>query len=141
MKRIIALLLTLILVISLCACSNEKLHSNEEAGNTLSKEDEKYVGTTWECNLEESPHYYYRDMYSFRLLPNGKAIWKEGDYNSDVHTLIIDADMVYAGEWTLDEDRIIIFTSPFNGETEAMILNIVSNEKLSYSGNIYTKVN
>lgn len=136
MRRYISVLLVLLVTLSLYACGNDKESNNENLN-----EADKYIGTTWECNLEETPYYYEGDMYSFRLLPNGKAIWKEGDYNSDVHTLIIDADMVYAGEWTLDEDRIIIFTSRFNGETEAMILNIVSNEKLSYSGNIYTKVN
>lgn len=123
MKKLIAMLLALVFVFTLCACEKEESDTAEkDTGSTLSRAEEKYLGTWHTDNL-------YSDLTSFRLLPNRKVIWI--DYNN----LVTDYSDVNYGEWMLDNNRIIIFY----GEQRAFILNIDGNQ-LIYDDNLFTRV-
>ena len=141
MKRFFALLLILILVLSLCACGNDKVSNTKISNNT-----EKYVGTWVFDGVVSDIH--QDGLFSFRLLPGGKAIWNAGGYAEGRQPgIVTDESDVGCGEWTLDDTRIIIFRlsdDPDNGyieETGAFILNISDENSLTWREYSFTKCN
>ena len=141
MKRFIALLLTLIMALSFCACSND------EASNTdNSNEADKFIGTWVFDGVVSDIH--QDGLFSFRLLPSGKVIWNAGHYVEGWQPgIVTDESDVGCGEWMLDDTRIIIFRlsdDPGNGyieETGAFILNISNENSLTWREYSFTKCN
>lgn len=133
MKRFIALLLILILALSFCACGNEKASNKEDFSGA-----KKYVGTTW---VSSDIH---TNLYSFRLLPEGKVIWNEGAHYSDQEAPDLITDEIHSegGEWLFDDERIIIFyfsSVSGSGGYHAYILHI-DGDTLLYHDSVFTKV-
>ena len=120
MKRFIALLLTLILAISLCACGKN--------------DAEKYVGT-W---IIENATDDYGDLASFRLLKDGRAIYRE--YGGGEINPVTDYSSAWDGEWVKDENRILLFTVDRSGTDNAvLIFQISETGNLECDGDTYKK--
>ena len=98
MKKIIVLLLTLIIALGLCACSNSDTANNKE---------NNYIGTTWVVDDDSG---MWDELYSFRFLPDGKVIWSAYDHShKEYNVLVTDHSIADTGEWILDDRQIIIF--------------------------------
>jgi len=125
MKKILIVILTLVFLLSLCACGNTS--NNEEA-----QEGQQFMGT-WISDKKGG------DLYSFRLLSQGKAIWVKYWDSSSEGGLVTDEDEVYGGEWLFDENRIIIFYEA-TGWSEAYILEIEDTSTLTWGSHTFSKV-
>ena len=125
MKRIFIVALAVVLVFGLCACNNT-------SNNEVTQEGQEFMGT-WISDEKGG------DLYSFRLLSYGKAIWVKYWDSSSEGVLVTDEDDVYGGEWLLDENRIIIFYDA-TGWGEAYILEIEDDNTLMWSGHAFSKV-
>ena len=125
MKKIFIVSLALVLLFSLCACNNT-------SSNEMTNEEQQFAGT-WISDEKGG------DLYSFRLLSQGKAIWVKYWDSSSEGVLVTDEDDVHGGEWLVDENRIIIFYNA-TGWGEAYILDIANDNTLTWSGHTFSKV-
>jgi len=129
MKKVIISLLLCITVFNLCACGNNNTSSVE-----LSKEEKQFLGT-WISEERGG------DLYSFRLLSSGKAIWVKYWDSSSEGVLVTEEEDVYSGEWIIDEDRILIFYSTSNAlGNSAYLLNVIDVNTLEWGDHRFTKV-
>jgi hypothetical protein len=118
MKKFFVLLLSLLILLSLCACGSEA----EPTATT-----NKFVGT-WITNADN------RELGSFRLLADGKVIW------TPFSDSIVDYDIARSGEWTQDGDWIIIFYfDPASNSDKAFILNITDDNTITWREDIYNR--
>lgn len=153
MKQFIALLLTLIVTLGLCACSSgesfdnsSKSLNNETINSSLSSAEEKYLGT-WVLNEATSNNSVDSGLFSFRLLSKGKVIWNSCFYNSDYRPdIITECSNVGYGEWLLDDSQIIIFllsTDPLYRSTDevgAFVLKIADDSSLTCNKCLFSKM-
>lgn len=113
MKRFISLLLTLIVTLSLCACSNSETINNDDIhSNSLSQEEKKYVGT-WATGNQDDPS-------TIQFMKNGKAIFYSSFDGSNADSIIGDC---MSADWYLDNGRIIL-TYLENGDSHAYVFHI-----------------
>lgn len=108
MKRIIAILLTFVLVLSLCACGNKA---------------DKYVGTTWQAKGQGSNGEL---SSSLKFLSNGKVI---ALLYSPYSNLVTEHSRALYGEWQLEDNQIIVYIYEDSGY--AIIFDIVDENTLT----------